>query len=416
MKKTFITLTTVAVVGLGSTFFSDSVHADTIGELQDKQSEIKDERSKIKKDLSKAEAEIADVLIDLEELNKEIDQLNDALKHNEDMMKETKESIKQSEEEIIAFEQEIQELEEKIEFRSEILKERVASYQKSGGNINYLDVIFGSKSFGEMISRISAVTTITNSDKELIEEQENDKEKVADHKKKVEEKLAEQNDLKVELEGMELLIVDQKEQNEKNKKELKSKEKEIKDLVSELKSEDRTLAELEATVKSQLNSAQNPSTSGGNLTTVASASPSTSSNDNASKAPSKSSGPVKGSGSVNVAINAGYQYLGVPYRTAGKTPSGFDCSGFVSWAYGQAGYNLPSHTEGLRTIGQKVSYSQAQPGDLIFFDTYKRDGHVAIYLGGGQFLGSQSSTGLAVASVSNTYWSKAFKGHVRRIN
>src|SRR5699024_5403320 len=138
--------------------------------------------------------------------------------------------------------------------------------------------------------------------------------------------------------------------------------KEIKDLVSELKSEDKTLAELESTVKSQLNSAQNPSTSGGNLTTVASASPSTRSNDNASKAPSKSSGPVKGSGSVNAAINAGYQYLGVRYRTAGKTPSGFDCSGFVSWAYGQAGYNLPSHTEGLRSIGQKISYSQAQPG------------------------------------------------------
>lgn len=406
MKKTFITLTTVAVVGLGSTFFSDSVHANTISELKDKQSQIKDERSEIKKNLSKAEADIADVLIDLEELNKEIDQLNDALKYNEKMMDKTKDHIKQLEDEIVVLEKEIEELEEKIELRSDILKDRIASYQKSGGNINYFDVIFGSKSFGELISRISAVTKITNSDQELIERQEEDKIEVESRKDQVEENLAEQNDLRVELEGMEILILDQKKQNEKNKKELKSKEKKIKELVSKLKTEDRTLAQLESTVKRQLDSARNPNTSGGSLMTLAKNNePNTS-----------SSSPVTGDGSVNAAINAGYQHLGVPYRTAGKTPKGFDCSGFVSWAYGQAGQSIPSHTEGLRHVGTKVSYSEAQPGDLIFFDTYKRDGHVAIYLGGGQFLGSQNSTGLAVASVSNTYWSKAFKGHVRRIN
>lgn len=408
MKKTVVTLTTVVVVGFGSTFFSDSVQANTVSELQDKQSQIEEERTKIKKDLSKAEAEIADVLIDLEELNEEIDQLNDALKHNEKTMEETKANIEDLKEEIANYEKEIEELEEKIEWRSELLKDRIASYQKSGGNINYLDVIFGSKSFGDLISRLSAVTKITSSDQDLLNQQEEDKAEVESHKSKVEEKLQEQNDLKVELEGMELLILDQTKQNKKNKKKLKKKEKELKQLASELKDEDQTLAELEATVKRQLDSARSSNNTGGNLTTLAGNSTNNNNNNNST--------PVKGSGSVSVAINAGYQYLGVPYRTGGKTPSGFDCSGFVAWAYGQAGYSIPSHTEGLRTIGQKVSYSEARPGDLVFFDTYKRDGHVGIYLGGGQFLGSQSSTGLAVASMSNTYWKKTFKGHVRRIN
>src|SRR5699024_10227578 len=102
------------------------------------------------------------------------------------------------------------------------------------------------------------------------------------------------------------------------------------------------------------------------------------------------------------------------YVWGGKNPStGFDCSGFVSWAYGG---KLPSSTGALQGVGSKVSLSEAQPGDLIFFDTYKTNGHVGIYLGNGQWVGSQSSTGVAVSDLSNTYWKNAFKGHVRRVN
>jgi cell wall-associated NlpC family hydrolase len=38
-----------------------------------------------------------------------------------------------------------------------------------------------------------------------------------------------------------------------------------------------------------------------------------------------------------------------------------------------------------------------QPGDLVFFNTYKKDGHVGIYIGNGKFIGSQSSTGVEIA-------------------
>src|SRR5699024_8022199 len=88
---------------------------------------------------------------------------------------------------------------------------------------------------------------------------------------------------------------------------------------------------------------------------------------------------VTGGGNFNSAIQAGLSQTGTRYLTAGKTPGGFDCSGFVSWAFGQAGRTIPSSTAQLRSLGQKVSYSQAQPGDLIFFDTVGRDGHVGIY-------------------------------------
>lgn len=402
MKKTIISaLTLFVIVGFGSVLPKDAVQAETISELESRQSEIQKERSKIKENLSEAEAEIADILIDLEELNEEIVQLNEALEHNQNMLNETEAEIEVLEEEIAVLDEEIAELQEKIDIRSDILKKRITSYQKTGGNIGFLDVIFGAKSFSEFISRVSLVTTITNSDYDLIDQQEADKAQVEATQQKVAEKLAEQNELRTELIGMEELILEQKALSEEAKEELKNKEQELKDLIAELEVKDSDLANLEAQVSRDIEAARNrdrQAQESSNLMTLSYSS--------------------SGSGSAHDAINAGYQYVGkTKYVWGSSSPSngGFDCSGFVSWAFGQAGYSLPSSTAGLSTVGKKVDYSNIQPGDLVFFDTYKTNGHVGIYIGNGQFIGSQSSTGVDIASMSNSYWKKTFKGHVRRV-
>lgn len=388
-----------------SVFFTGTVNANTISELKSKQEDIKDERAEIKKDLSQAEAEIADILLDLKELNQEIQDLENALKQNQAMLDETEEEIKNLVEEIQALEEEINELEIAIEKRNDILKQRIKSYQKNGGNIGFLQVLFGANSFTEFISRVSAVTKITNSDQDLIKKQEEDKAQVEDVKLTVQNKLEEQNDMKTELKGMEEVILEQKKQAEQSKKTLQEKEKELQEKKSKLESKDSRLSALEAQVRRDIASAQNtaqrvststPSSSGGDLGTLAN----------------------NVSGDISVAINAGKQYIGkTRYVWASSNPAngGFDCSGFVSWAFGQAGYSLPSSTAGLSRVGQKVDYKDIQPGDLVFFNTYKTNGHVGIYLGNGKFIGSQSSTGVDIASMSNSYWNQRFTGHVRRI-
>ncbi|WP_019156877.1 C40 family peptidase [Robertmurraya massiliosenegalensis] len=97
----------------------------------------------------------------------------------------------------------------------------------------------------------------------------------------------------------------------------------------------------------------------------------------------------------------------------------FDCSSFVHWAYAQAGIDLGpltgTSTETLNKMGRKVSISEIKVGDLIFWNTYKRDGHVGIYIGNGKWIGSQSSTGVAIENLSKKYYSDRFEGHVRRI-
>lgn len=388
-------MTTFAIVGLGSLTFSGPVQAETMDQLKEKQSEVKDERAEVKSKLSKAEAKVADVLLDVEKLNQEIEQLEDELEYNQEMIERAKEHIDKYEDEIAVVEKEIAELENNIAERFDILKQRATSYQKTGGNVRYMEVLFGAQSFNDFISRVAAVTKITESDTELIKQQEDDKAKVKEYQAEIEEKLTEQREMKGELEGTIELVEEQQKENKENRKSLKKKEKELKDLVAEFEDEDSSLAAIEAEISQDIDRLRTPTS----LATLSDKQP-----------------KVSGGGNFNSAIEAGLSQTGTRYLSAGKGPGGFDCSGFVSWAYGQAGRSIPSNTGALSGIGQQVDISQAQPGDLIFFDTVGRNGHVGIYLGNGQFLGSQSSTGVAVASLSNSYWSKTFKGHVRRIN
>ncbi|MBM7543265.1 C40 family peptidase [Amphibacillus cookii] len=98
----------------------------------------------------------------------------------------------------------------------------------------------------------------------------------------------------------------------------------------------------------------------------------------------------------------------------------FDCSSFVHWAFDQVGISLGDRTsvttDTLKTLGDSISPDDVQPGDLVFFDTYKIDGHVGIYAGDGKFIGSQSSTGVAYEDMTTGYWKEKFNGRVRRID
>ncbi|AIW03704.1 lytic tail fiber protein [Bacillus phage Palmer] len=102
----------------------------------------------------------------------------------------------------------------------------------------------------------------------------------------------------------------------------------------------------------------------------------------------------------------------------------FDCSSYVRWAYSQLGINLgpltSTSTETLKNKGTAVKggLANAQPGDLIFFDTYKKNGHVVIYLGNNQFIGAQGKTGVGIVDLNSSYGSyfkKRFSGNIRRI-
>jgi cell wall-associated NlpC family hydrolase len=70
---------------------------------------------------------------------------------------------------------------------------------------------------------------------------------------------------------------------------------------------------------------------------------------------------------VDAIINYAKSFLGVPYRYGGTTPSGFDCSGFINYIFGNFGFDLVRTSYGLAELGTTVKLSDIQPGDLMFF-------------------------------------------------
>lgn len=116
---------------------------------------------------------------------------------------------------------------------------------------------------------------------------------------------------------------------------------------------------------------------------------------------------------TNIALN----YIGVPYRWGGTSPNGFDCSGFTSYTYKQAGMTLPRTTADQYAKGQPVSKWNLQEGDLVFFSTYKAGAsHVGISLGGDKFVHASSSKGVTVSSLSESYYTNTYIGSKRVTN
>lgn len=110
-------------------------------------------------------------------------------------------------------------------------------------------------------------------------------------------------------------------------------------------------------------------------------------------------------------LNIAMRFGGVPYVWGGETPAGFDCSGFVQYVFRQVGVNLPRTADVQYELGRKVLRSELQPGDLVFFETYEPGAsHDGIYVGGGNFIGANVSTGVAIVSLGDPYWSSKYIG------
>lgn len=110
--------------------------------------------------------------------------------------------------------------------------------------------------------------------------------------------------------------------------------------------------------------------------------------------------------------------IDTPYRYGGRTPSGFDCSGFVGHVFSEsAGLALPRRSEEMNRLGAAVSRSELEAGDLVFFNTLgRRYSHVGLYLGDDRFVHAPARGGrVRIERMTDAYWQARYNG-ARRLD
>ncbi|MDP9356248.1 MAG: C40 family peptidase [Chloroflexota bacterium] len=130
-----------------------------------------------------------------------------------------------------------------------------------------------------------------------------------------------------------------------------------------------------------------------------------------------SPGAGTGSGTGNAMASFALQYVGYPYVWATAGPASFDCSGFTYWvALNVLGIDIGRGLFTQVVAGTPVSYSNLQPGDLVFFQNTYTWGlsHSGIYIGNNQFVHAENeTTGVKISDITSQYYSSRWYGAVR---
>ena len=101
------------------------------------------------------------------------------------------------------------------------------------------------------------------------------------------------------------------------------------------------------------------------------------------------------------------RYLGAPYVWAGSSPSGFDCSGLVMYAFGKVGVAIPHNAAQQFRLGTPVARDRLVPGDVVFFNQLRHNG---IYLGDGRFVHSTKPGGVKIARLDDEWFRTRWVG------
>lgn len=261
--------------------------------------------------------------------------------------------------------------------------ERLRSLYVNGDTAGAVEVILGAESLDDLLNRLDMVERVSDQDAKVLQdvkafrkEVEHRRERLRSARESQRRVLAERASRKQWIEG----------QLAEQQRMLAGVQDEIKQMQAE---EARRQAVIAAQARARLaaqQEADNAARAAASATAIAAATAPTAELApiaTADATPTEDITPAAPPSQYGGVVGIAMQYLGVPYVWGGASPSGFDCSGLVSYVYAQVGVSLPHHAASIYNLGTPVAYSDLQPGDLVFFSGL---GHVGIYIGGGQFI------------------------------
>jgi len=223
-------------------------------------------------------------------------------------------------------------------------------------------VLIGTSSFDDFLTRLELLNRITTSDASLVQEVSGYRDRVAAGETALESREAEQIALRQEAEAKKVQV----------EAALKKQQSYVSGLNSEVAALVRQEEERQRRIAEEL------------------------ARRAAAEAAARKAAPRSASGAPGSAhpeaVDAALRFIGVPYVWGGSSPSGFDCSGLVQYAYLQVGISLPRTSRQQYRVGAFIPVDRTatlQPGDLVFFG-YDGDPdrvhHVGMYVGSGNFV------------------------------
>lgn len=402
MKRRYVQTVCVLLSFIMFLLMVEPVSATTISELQN---ELKKDQSQLKnvnQQISDYKGAQADVGEEIEALDEEMVSLLTDINLIEEAIADKEEDIAQTQIEYDAAVAEKNEQYESMKIRIRFMYEK--------GETSYLQLFFGAKNMGDIMNKANYVEELYEYDRTLLEEYEATVQEVAALQDTLEEEKSELETSKTELKEEQAYVEEvlaQKQQEYENYNVVLAKAKQeaatytakikqetakIKQLEEEERKrkeeeerkrkeeEERKKKEQEALLASQNDGDSEEKDS--------------SDSDKKEEAPKPSS---SGSGKGQQIADYACKFIGNPYVAGGTSlTNGADCSGFVMSVYQAFGYSLPRSSYAQSAVGKGVSYSEAQPGDIIYYG-----GHVGIYIGNGQIVhASTERTGIKITSAT----------------
>mgnify|MGYP004466473253 CR=1 FL=1 len=392
MKTSKLFITAIAALSLAATFTTtvQPVSATTKAEATQKNKDI----------LAKIEAQ--------DEKN---GKLADEVTSKNDEIKAADTKISDSKAKIAELATKIAKEKKELSARKTAMKKQLVSLQKEAGdsvtgNV-YADFVLNSKNLSDLISRSTTVSKLNHANKEALQQVKDTKAQLDDLQddQKATEKTLE--DTRTELVSDKAKLVSLQKDAKAESKKLAKMLADNKDVLAKISAEATAKAEKAAaaakkaaadakkTVTTATKSSTTSSSSATDASLVSSSSSSatkkstassknSSSSNNATSTQKETTIDSSASASYSSVIAAAMSQRGKSYVWGTAGPSTYDCSGLTMWAFAKVGISLPHSSVAQSQMGTRVSVSELQPGDLVFFGSPVH--HVGIYIGGGQFV------------------------------
>ena len=432
MEKRKHILFRIIAIALAMSFLTAeplAVYAKTSEELEQDQKKLEEEEKKLEKQKKDLEKQTKDSQNKLNNANDKIGDYSEAKDDTQEAIDETnaelvglmtdiemiKEDITHKEELIDKTQQEYDTAKEHEETLYAAMVQRV-KYMYEKGNTSYVQILLTATSYADALNKVNFVENLYEYDRIKLAEYVAAKEAAEAYGEQLEAEKAELETSQYELEqeqaymeellaqykatyaDYEVKLAKAKQDAAVYTAQIKSQQSGIVSLQKQIEAKQKEVdaakkATQEAKAAEEAAKAEAEKAESGNSEVASSDSGSKSGSSSGGSGNSGGSKNISPPGSLSGSNIASYacQFVGYPYVAGGTSlTGGADCSGFVQSVYKAFGVSVPRTSWAQGNYGREVSYSEAQPGDVIYYG-----GHVGIYIGGGQIVhASTQKTGI----------------------